>query len=81
MELWVRSQDKDILTIVDDLVIEDESNKICTHKCIGDMQRIYTLGRYTTRERALEVLDDIQMCLFHNDIGSSKIAIYELPKE
>ena len=61
MNLWVRNQDKTILQKVDNLLITDGNNA-------GGTFNIYTnslpaqnvLGRYKTKERALEVLDEIQ---------------------
>ena len=61
MNLWVRNQDKTILQKVDNLLISDGNNA-------GGTFNIYTnslpaqnvLGRYKTKERALEVLDEIQ---------------------
>ena len=58
MDLWIRSQDKSRLI------------KILTgvkyFKCCGDEHHIedidmeYTLGEYSTKERAIEILDEIQ---------------------
>lgn len=61
MELWIRNQDKTILQKVDNLLISDGNNK-------GGTFNIYTnslpaqnvLGRYKTKERALEILDEIE---------------------
>ena len=61
MNLWVRNQDKTILQKVDNLLISDGNNT-------GGTFNIYTnslpaqnvLGRYKTKERALEVLDEIE---------------------
>ena len=64
MNLWVRNQDKTILQKVDNLLISDGDNA-------GRTFNIYTnslpaqnvLGRYKTKERAIEVLDEIQNIL------------------
>ena len=61
MELWVRSQDKEILVKVNNLSLvfsnKDEDCEIINsfedHQC-------WELGTYKTKERALEVLDEIQ---------------------
>lgn len=57
MELWIRSQDKEVLTEVTDLSIGGFNNNaiIGDHGC--------PLGTYKTKERALEVLDEIQELL------------------
>lgn len=57
MELWIRSQDKMKLTRVIDIGIfeEQEGYTIYYDYDIDNM-----LGTYATKERALEVLDEIQ---------------------
>lgn len=63
MELWIRSQDKMSLMKV---------NKVCFERNIDDEPTIYgyenyenyeRLGIYKTKERALEVLDEIERLL------------------
>ena len=60
MNLWVRSQDKRILQKVDNIFLDAnyEDKRICTYD--GDNVE---LGTYKTKERALEVLDEIQNIL------------------
>ena len=42
----------------------------------------YTLGKYKTEERALEVLDEIQCHLVNiNDSRDSYFYVFEMPKE
>ena len=90
MELWVRSQDRIKLIKVDEVKIETVK---------GGNTFIYShatdLGTYTTRERALEVLDEIQKIIkwCQNDMknvtigdmnnlkGRVKDYVYEMPKE
>lgn len=57
MELWVRSQDKRILQKVDNIFLDAnyENKRISTYD--GDNVE---LGTYKTKERAIEVLDEIQ---------------------
>lgn len=92
MELWIRSQDKERLRLVDSLRIyqEDEGQidfNIQDGGCI--------LGTYKTKERALEVLDEIQKLLVgyinaeakgnqaNGILGTTyiKTCFYEMPKE
>lgn len=54
MDLWIRSQDKNILLKVNSLCIEDE--KILYANGIK-------IGKYDTKERALDVLDEMQYIL------------------
>ena len=57
MNLWVRSQDKRILQKVDNIFLDAnyENKRISTYD--GDN---IELGTYKTKERAIEVLDEIQ---------------------
>lgn len=54
MELWIRNQDNDCLNKVDNISVID--NRVVMIANQGRM----TLGKYKTKERALEVLDEIQ---------------------
>ena len=60
MELWVRSQDKRILQKVDNIFLDAnyENKRISTYD--GDNVE---LGAYKTKERAIEVLNEIQNIL------------------
>ena len=62
MDLWIRSQDKRILQKVDNIYLNAnyDNRRICTND-----SRDYEsdLGEYKTKERALEVLDEIQNIL------------------
>lgn len=56
MDLWIRSQNKEILMKICDIAID--KNKIVGY---FDKETEYeTLGIYSSKERALEVLDEIQ---------------------
>lgn len=59
MELWIRSQDRRILQKVDNVYLNAnyENKRICT---IDSRDYESDLGEYTSKERALEVLDEIQ---------------------
>lgn len=89
MDLWIRSQDKRILQKVDNVYLNAnyENRRICTND-----SRDYEsdLGEYSSKERALEVLDEIQDMLLGGDFepkeedmilicGSARI--YEMPKK
>lgn len=91
MELWIRSQDKTILTkINEDIYVYDNLDKTSTIK-IDKWQ----LGTYATKKRTLEVLDEIQKCLIPRielldeklngkqvcQIGNIESIIYEMPSE
>ena len=57
--MWVRSQDKKTLVKVDKLIIAYD-----TDEKIYEIHNVYdSLGVYKSKERALEVLDEIQNLL------------------
>lgn len=88
MELWIRSQDKKELVKVNNLAVI-ENRMVFINNGNGRA----TLGTYKTKERALEVLDEIQKHLIPKillenkswDIQEIKILpeiyVYEMPKE
>lgn len=61
MELWVRSQDKRILIKVDNIFLNANYDNKIISTYDGDGNT--TLGEYSTKERAMEVLDEIQNIL------------------
>jgi hypothetical protein len=61
MDLWVRSQDKLALTKVNSIGIEYDK------KLVGYGNICVKLGEYKTKERALEVLDEIQSRITRNE--------------
>lgn len=92
MKLWVRSQDKECLTMVNHLYTNDN--------CEIKQQNDLILATYKSKERALEVLDEIQNKLLkskydkasedygkHSDYKDTLIEIsssnyvYEMPEE
>lgn len=98
MKLWIRSQDKTILVRCNDIAITTDSNdgkNIKGYKIVGyfDKQTEYeTLGFYTSKERSLEILDEIQNSLLnkwannvkyeeHYDDEEPRSLVYEMPKE
>ena len=81
MNLWIRSQDGTILIKVDNLLIDDDNFHIYTHNHINNMQMTYTLGRYKTKERALEVLDEIQKIFYNNQKYINDVVVYQMPIE
>ena len=60
MELWIRSQDKEVLTRVVDIWKDADKNEIWSKSSFAIKN---CLGIYKTKERALEVLDEIQKIL------------------
>ena len=89
MELWIHSQDKMKLVLVKNIVISVMSDSTWIE--YKDYDGTFKLGEYKTKERALEVLDEIQKKInlinIGHDFGSPMIDlknptyIYEMPKE
>lgn len=86
MELWIRSQDREKLLKVNGLQYQNcklEEN-VCVEANI--ILGLYgscdseIIGEYKTKERALEVLDEIQIEI-SNYVGTMAEIVYEMPKE
>ena len=75
MNLWVRSQDKEcLIPIKNPICVYD--NKIVYKESAS---YIITIGTYKTKEKALEVLDEIQnyILLPNND---NSAYVYQMPE-
>lgn len=74
MELWIRSKDKKELI---------RTNRIYQFAGViyAEAKEEVELGNYKTRERALEILNEIQDLI--NDISDGKMVgcVYEMPEE
>ncbi len=97
MDIWVRSQDKEFLMKIDNinLGLDVDSNEPCRlFTFVDGAVTSFSLGTYKSKERALEVLDEIQdklqkgsMAKVINGLGedlgfiANPIFIYEMPKE
>ena len=77
MELWIRNQDRENLVKVELLEIS-ERGKDCMIITIFQ-NKVAHLGIYKTKERALEVLNEIQNLLETRN-GIQQM-VYEMPKE
>lgn len=76
MNLWIRSQDKEILTKAEHLDIYNASIENETSFVIEESGT--DLGNYKTKERAIEVLDEIQAYLMSDTPRSN---VYNMPKD
>ena len=79
MELWIRSQDKRILQKVNNIFLDAnyENKRIVTYD--GDNTE---LGTYETKERALEVLDEIQKLLKTAELNDDiNVIVHQMPKD
>ena len=86
MNLWIRSQNKEILILAEHLDIYDAS--VEDEELFVIEESGTDLGSYKTKERALEVLDEIQSLLIeyvnlneHQINNKFTTRVYEMPKE
>mgnify|MGYP001284993879 FL=1 len=77
MELWIRSQDKEVLTRVVDIWKDADKNEIWSKSSFATRN---CLGIYKTKERAIEILDEIQQYMLLPNIDNSTY-VYQMPKE
>lgn len=61
--MWIRSQDGTILMDCDSFAVEDHSGKYEVITLSGKSGISISLGTYSTKEKALKVLDEIQTCI------------------
>lgn len=97
MELWIRSQDKERITKIDEVYYSSDDYGYYV-LCYKDQFTGYKLGKYKSKERALQVLDEIQSFIENNYesdmpsysgnmIANGKIVlktrkiVYDMPKE
>jgi len=63
MDLYVRSQDRMILVKVNELAVSKVCNNYTIMVTATDVQHQFMCGTYSTKEKALKVLDEIQNLL------------------
>lgn len=78
MNLWVRSQDKECLTNISNI---QYVYKNYTHGLGTYYDNLKILGTYQTKERAIEILDEIQDLLQNAYVGDLNRIVYLMPKE
>ena len=81
MELWIRSQDK--LKLVKVNYVYAIENKINSFSIYGEtIDSAPIIGRYETKERAIEVLDEIQKLLKTAELNDDiNVIVYQIPKD
>ena len=82
MDLWVRSQDKKRLVWCKEFSIQEKLQN--TYAVLGGVYGKHIVGNYKNRERALEVIDEIQEVLstrMCQENYNSVNLVYEMPKE
>lgn len=95
MDLWIRSQDKMNLVKVNQVNVNYTNNMQIIANYIPDFigkegEYYELLGTYKTKERSLEVLDEIQSAIEHNGVAYydkeddalyNLHGVYEMPEE
>ena len=86
MELWIRSQDKMNLVKIRQISLNYSNKKQIianyTPESYENSGGYYELlGTYETKERALEVLDEIQRIFYNNQKYINNVVVYEMPEE
>lgn len=76
MELWIRSQDRTFLRKVNTIGIVEGRDFWSI-----DENLTISFGKYKTKERALEVLDEIQDLLQNAYVGDSNRIVYQMSKD
>ena len=77
MELWIRSQDKTKIMKVDEVEFQQDDYGFCIFAWKDKFEGSRT-GTYKSKERALEVLDEIQEILETRIVSQM---VYEMPIE
>ena len=80
MEIWIRSQNGEVILKCNDFFIHKSEFKELYYICTNN---IYLLGTYSSKEKAMKVLDDIQEHIKRHLTGDISIfnAIYEMPED
>ena len=93
MELWIRSQDKMNLVKIRQVSINYQNNKQIIANYMPDFypnsgEYYELLGTYETKERALEVLTEIQNMLYgglkatnNNQLAGTTSIVYKMPEK
>lgn len=78
MELWIRSQDKTTLIRSYEIYISEYGKGSYV---IRAKKTSHILGTYETKERALEVLDEIQKIFYNNQKYINNVVVYQMPED
>ena len=94
MKLWVRSQERDTLQEVTHLSVQPIITSNKKHTTWAVVAQFSKMGEYPTRERCLEIIDEIQSLFGYallrsvsadgsvkNEYRQRDTAVYEMPKE
>jgi len=75
--MWIRSQDREMLIKAVCIYLGSEKHeKDCICASSADGNKWY-IGRYSTREKALKVLDEIQKFIY----GYPLVVVFQMPQD
>lgn len=77
MDLWIRSQNGECLMKACKFDLDNDKTGIFCYS-YDDMA---LMGKYKSKERALEVLNNIQHWLIQVNDNKQQVIVYEMPKE
>lgn len=86
MDLWIRSQDRMNLVKVRQVSLNYQNNKEIIANYMPDFYEnsgayCESLGFYTSKEKAIKVLDEIQDLLQNAYTGNANRIVYQMPKD
>ena len=84
MNLIIVSQDKENIVKFNSnigLHYRDKKKIVANYIDLGNGDYYELLGEYETKERALEVLAEIQKIFYNNQKFINNVVVYEMPKE
>ena len=93
MELWIRSQDKKNLVKIRQISLNYQNNKQIIANYTPELYEnsggyYELLGTYKTKERAIEILDEIQNMLYaglkatnNNQLAGTTSIVYQMPEK
>ena len=76
--LWIRNQDKDEIVQVPGITINGRNIEATIGSGFLDGLQINTLGKYETRTRALEIIDEVYQKM---ESSTDPIVVYTMPEE
>lgn len=80
MELWIRSQSKEKLVKVNEITYEEYKNVLMDYPIAAIIINDKIVQEYKSKERALEILDEIQHLLQTVYVGSANRIVYQMPE-
>ncbi len=91
MDLWILSQDGTILINTKNLLIDDNDNSIYTVETLAIGVHTANLGKYESKERALEILQEIKrhIAFLNVEMGAGRFGeldfesdvVFEMPEK